>query len=180
MISMIIGVVGSLLVILAYVNTTEGLEGWSGSDAKFLWTNLLGQSLLLVSLVFHPNLGSIFIELFLIAVTLRGLYKRKRKVVISQLPQGLFSGHLVFRDNSGMATFVSLHNGRIPEKILQSSTFVADLQSCQVYKDLEFQKLNNNFWAKVRAAFYENSIHQVFCEKDWDFVMQSPYTIRLP
>ena len=67
----VLGFIGSLLVIGLYWCTTEGILKPTGP--KYLWANLLAASLLGISLVYHPNIGSITIEIFWAIISIRAL-----------------------------------------------------------------------------------------------------------
>jgi hypothetical protein len=69
----IIGLVGMACVVVAFHMTVNG--HWPGQSVKFNSVNLVGAILLLISLCVHFNLGSFVIELFWIAISLRGLWK---------------------------------------------------------------------------------------------------------
>ncbi|PID47728.1 MAG: hypothetical protein CR967_03635 [Proteobacteria bacterium] len=45
----------------------------------YLWLNLLGAILLIISLIFHFNLGSFLIEIFWIGITIFGMGKKWKK-----------------------------------------------------------------------------------------------------
>ncbi len=67
-----IGLLGMCCVVLAFYKTVTAQ--WSGQSFEFNMVNLVGAILLLISLWFHFNLGSVIIELFWIAIALRGLW----------------------------------------------------------------------------------------------------------
>jgi purine-cytosine permease-like protein len=72
------GVVGSLIVIVAYFATQAG---WFGlSDPRFAWANLIGAVLIIFSLTVDWNLAAFVMEIFWILISLFGLaryYARK-------------------------------------------------------------------------------------------------------
>ena len=72
-----IGLLGTLLVVLAYVLLQ--LERIHPKSLGYNVINLLGAVLLLISLCFNFNLASFVIELFWIAASLIGLWKYWRR-----------------------------------------------------------------------------------------------------
>lgn len=72
-----IGLLGMILVVLAFYQTVNGT--WSGQSYQFNVVNLCGAVLLLLSLLVHFNLGSFVIEVFWIGISLKGLYRSKKK-----------------------------------------------------------------------------------------------------
>lgn len=73
----LIGLMGMALVVLAFYQTVDGK--WDSQGELFNVVNLSGAILLLISLCVHFNLGSFIIELFWIAISVKGLVQRKRK-----------------------------------------------------------------------------------------------------
>lgn len=73
----IIGLVGMALVVLAFYQTVSGK--WDSQGESFNVVNLCGAVLLLISLCVHFNLGSFVIELFWIAISLKGLAQLRKK-----------------------------------------------------------------------------------------------------
>jgi hypothetical protein len=67
----IAGVVGSVIVIVAYFATQAG---WFGAnDPRFAWANLVGAALIIVSLLMDFNLAAFIMEIFWILISLFGL-----------------------------------------------------------------------------------------------------------
>jgi len=67
----IAGVVGSVIVIVAYFGTQAG---WFGAgDPRFALANLVGAALIIVSLMVDWNLAAFVMEVFWIAISLFGL-----------------------------------------------------------------------------------------------------------
>lgn len=73
----IIGLVGMMLVVIAFYKTVDGK--WDSQGEQFNVVNLCGAVLLLISLCVHFNLGSFVIELFWIAISIKGLRQLHRK-----------------------------------------------------------------------------------------------------
>tara|TARA_B000000565_G_scaffold255758_1_gene237670 strand:- start:140080 stop:140361 length:282 start_codon:yes stop_codon:yes gene_type:complete len=74
------GTLGSACVILAYyLNVMEKAGTFS---YRYTLLNLCGALMLTFSLVYHPNLPSLVIEMFWIYISVTGLYKtwRKKKI----------------------------------------------------------------------------------------------------
>ncbi len=72
----IIGFIGMICVVYAYLAIEKG---WvNRSDVRYYWINLSGAILLTLSLLVHFNLGSIFIELFWISISISGLIRIKK------------------------------------------------------------------------------------------------------
>lgn len=76
----ILSLLGAAAVVYAYHRVT----GVHGADVVYYLVNLLGAVALLLSLLVHPNLGSIVIELFWICISIHGLQRRK----LAKAPQG--------------------------------------------------------------------------------------------
>lgn len=73
----IIGVTGTFLLVLAYfLLQTEKIKS---DDYSYLYMNGIAAALLLFSLCFSFNLGSFIIEIFWIAISIYGIWKKKRK-----------------------------------------------------------------------------------------------------
>ena len=72
-----IGIVGTALVVIAYM--MQQLGKLASDSLSYLYMNLGGAILLLVSLLASFNLASFIIELFWIAASLVGLYKYHQK-----------------------------------------------------------------------------------------------------
>ena len=65
------GVVGSIVVIVAYFATQAG---WlSANDPRFAWANLAGAGLIIFSLMVDWNLAAFVMEVFWILISLFGL-----------------------------------------------------------------------------------------------------------
>lgn len=76
MISQAIGVVGGALIVLCYYMVVS--QRWPATSNRFLITNGTAALLLVISLCFNFNLGSMMIEWFWIAISISGLYKNWR------------------------------------------------------------------------------------------------------
>ena len=72
----LMGVVGSAFVILAYL--LIAVDRLTNTSLAFYVINLLGNVLLLYSLYYHPNTGSIVIEFFCIGISLVGIYRNQK------------------------------------------------------------------------------------------------------
>lgn len=76
----IVGFLGMICVVLAYLAIEKN---WvDRSDVRFYWINLVGATLLTLSLIVHFNLGSFMIEVFWFAISISGLVrisKEKKK-----------------------------------------------------------------------------------------------------
>ena len=72
------GVIGSMIVIVAYFATQAG---WLGvNDPRFAWANLIGALLIILSLTVAFNLAAFIMEIFWILISVYGLaryYTRK-------------------------------------------------------------------------------------------------------
>ena len=72
------GVIGSVIVIVAYFATQAG---WLGvNDPRFAWANLIGALLIILSLTVAFNLAAFIMEIFWILISVYGLaryYTRK-------------------------------------------------------------------------------------------------------
>lgn len=72
-----IGVIGAAMIVIAYAMLQFR---YMQSDAiLYSAANLLGASLILVSLVDSPNLPSIFIEAFWASISVAGIWRRFKK-----------------------------------------------------------------------------------------------------
>ena len=72
------GVIGSVIVIIAYFATQAGW--FSANDPRFAWANLIGAFLIIVSLTVAWNLAAFIMEIFWILISVYGLaryYARK-------------------------------------------------------------------------------------------------------
>ena len=74
----IAGVIGSVIVIIAYFATQAGW--FSANDPRFAWANLVGAVLIIVSLAMDWNLAAFVMEIFWILISVYGLarYYTKR------------------------------------------------------------------------------------------------------
>jgi hypothetical protein len=69
----IAGVIGSVIVIVAYFATQAG---WFGvNDPRFAWANLVGAVLIIFSLLMDFNLAAFIMEIFWILISLFGLVR---------------------------------------------------------------------------------------------------------
>jgi len=75
----IIGIVGTSMIALVYL--LQQLGKMAGDSLPYLYMNLGGALLLLVSLCATFNLASFIMEIFWITASLIGLYKAYRKNV---------------------------------------------------------------------------------------------------
>jgi purine-cytosine permease-like protein len=67
----IAGVIGSVIVIVAYFATQAG---WFGAnDPRFAWANLVGAVLIISSLVMDWNLAAFVVEIFWLLISVFGL-----------------------------------------------------------------------------------------------------------
>ncbi|MCI4660605.1 MAG: hypothetical protein MRY63_02120 [Neomegalonema sp.] len=73
----LVGVVGAICVLYAYWAVSN--DRLSAKSATFHAINALGAVLLLFSLLFKPNLGSIVIELVWLTIALFGLYRARHR-----------------------------------------------------------------------------------------------------
>lgn len=71
-----IGIVGSILISIAYFGVSTGRV--SGESPKFQMLNLIGSIMILYSLWFRPNLGAIIIEVLWISIASYTLIKSWR------------------------------------------------------------------------------------------------------
>ncbi len=67
----IAGVIGSVIVIVAYFATQAGW--FSATDPRFAWANLAGAVLIIFSLLMDWNLAAFIMEIFWILISLFGL-----------------------------------------------------------------------------------------------------------
>ncbi len=73
----VIGFVGMICVVYAYLAIEKG---WvNRSSSRYYVINLSGAILLTLSLMVHFNLGSIFIELFWIWISVSGLLRIRKE-----------------------------------------------------------------------------------------------------
>ena len=67
------GILGSVIVIIAYFATQAG---WLGAnDPRFAWANLVGAALIITSLMVDWNLAAFVMEVFWILISLYGLVR---------------------------------------------------------------------------------------------------------
>jgi hypothetical protein len=67
----IAGLIGSVIVILAYFATQAGW--FSANDPRFAWANLIGAALIIASLTMAWNLAAFVMEIFWILISVYGL-----------------------------------------------------------------------------------------------------------
>lgn len=72
-----IGFIGMIFIVYAYFLTQAGKI--SHTSLKYQLINLIGATLLIISLFVHFNLGSFFIEVFWILITIYGMLKNRVK-----------------------------------------------------------------------------------------------------
>ena len=76
-IAQVIGVLGMICVVYAYLSIEKG---WLDRDQKrYYFINLFGATLLTISLIFKFNLGSFLIEMFWILISIEGLLRINRE-----------------------------------------------------------------------------------------------------
>jgi hypothetical protein len=68
-----IGIVGSILISIAYFGVSTGRV--SGQSPKFQMLNLIGSIMIIYSLWFRPNAGAIIIEVLWISIATYALIK---------------------------------------------------------------------------------------------------------
>ena len=76
MISHIIGLIGGILVLIAFYNVER--KRWLVDDDILYITNLAGATLMIISMIENFNLGSLVIEIFYAAISIRGLNRLKK------------------------------------------------------------------------------------------------------
>lgn len=76
----LLGFAGMVCVVVAFYQTVSGK--WSSQSKVFNVVNLSGAICLLLSLLVHFNLGSFVIEIFWIAISIKGLMQRTKLVVV--------------------------------------------------------------------------------------------------
>lgn len=74
--SSVLGYLGAATIIVAYFLNQNGRL--RSEDWRFPAANLTGSALVMVSLVYHPNLPSVVIELFWATISVYGLGKNFR------------------------------------------------------------------------------------------------------
>jgi len=67
----IAGVIGSVIVIVAYFATQAGW--FAVNDPRFAWANLVGAVLIIVSLLMDFNLAAFIVEIFWFLISVFGL-----------------------------------------------------------------------------------------------------------
>ena len=67
----IAGLIGSVIVILAYFATQAGW--FSANEPRFAWANLVGAALIIASLTMDWNLAAFVMEIFWILISVYGL-----------------------------------------------------------------------------------------------------------
>ena len=77
MFSHFIGLIGGILVLVAFYNVER--KRWTADDINLYITNLAGAIFLTISLLENFNLGSLVIEIFYAAISIRGLIRLKGK-----------------------------------------------------------------------------------------------------
>lgn len=73
----VIGIVGTTVIALVYL--LQQLGKLAGDSLPYLYANLGGAVLLLISLMFTFNLASFIMEIFWITASLIGLFRHYRK-----------------------------------------------------------------------------------------------------
>ena len=77
-----IGYCGAGAVIVAYLLNQNGRIG--SGDWRFPAINLVGSLLIVVSLVYHPNLPSVAIEVFWSAISVYGIWRNLRTLRVAR------------------------------------------------------------------------------------------------
>lgn len=72
----IVGIAGSAVIIFAYFLLQKG--SMKGDDWSYLWLNLVGASMLLYSLFWYWNTGTVIIEIFWIGISIYGMMRKIR------------------------------------------------------------------------------------------------------
>ena len=75
-----IGMAGTAMLILAFFLLQA--ETIKSDDYSYLYMNAVAAALILFSLCFHYNLASFVIEIFWIAISVFGIWKKKRKLKV--------------------------------------------------------------------------------------------------
>ena len=73
----LMGILGTSMIALVYL--LQQLGKMAGDSLSYLYINLAGAILLLISLLFSFNLASFIMEIFWITASFIGLYKHYRK-----------------------------------------------------------------------------------------------------
>jgi hypothetical protein len=76
--SSVVGYLGAAAVILAYLLNQKG--SLRSEDWRYPAINLLGSTLVLISLVYHLNVPSVVIEIFWAAISIYGIWRKFRTV----------------------------------------------------------------------------------------------------
>lgn len=71
----VLGMIGAGCIVFSYWMIVS--QRWHSQAPAYLLTNLAGAVLLIISLCFNFNLGSMLIELFWVYISVAGLWKRK-------------------------------------------------------------------------------------------------------
>ena len=74
-----IGILGSIFVIGAYFLLQS--RKVTGNSYFYLYINLFGAVFIIISLYYAPNLPTLVLELFWVAISVYGLWKRKRSTL---------------------------------------------------------------------------------------------------
>ncbi len=69
----LLGNIGVLLMVVAYLLLQ--LEKLAGTSVSYLLLNIIGASLVIVSLLFHFNLSALLMEVFWLLISLYGLMR---------------------------------------------------------------------------------------------------------
>lgn len=72
-----LGILGSFGIILNYFNVSTNI--YDSNNVKFFIINFISALLLLISLLFMPNIGSITIEIFYLIISIIGYVRLKKK-----------------------------------------------------------------------------------------------------
>jgi hypothetical protein len=75
-IAVILGLVGVAMVVLAYGLLSMGR--WQSIQPRYLWLNIIGTALILVSLFFQWNLPAVVAQVLWIIISVIGLIRAKR------------------------------------------------------------------------------------------------------
>lgn len=71
----ILGILGSIGIVINYFMISTNV--YDSNNLKFYIINFISAVLLLISLLFMPNLGSILIEIFYLIISIIGLLRLK-------------------------------------------------------------------------------------------------------
>lgn len=66
-----LGMLGAVFIVIAYAGIVS--ERWDSRSVPYLLINLIGAVLLIISLCFNFNLGSMLIEIFWVSISVAGL-----------------------------------------------------------------------------------------------------------